>query len=318
LARTGLANDDSVSYGPPGDAMKPDFLGIGAPRAATSWLHRQLAAHPALWLPPVKELHWFDLQRPASRPFHPIPDQDPGEQARRFRREHLALLWRSHRRALARRRLDGAELAWSARYLLGRRTDAWYGSLFPSDRVAGEITPAYMMLEPPIVEAIRARCPELRVLLMLRDPIDRIWSGTRQFLLVDGDLDESARRRALQRFDTTGVRLRTDYRRALHVWRGILGSDRVFVGFYDEVAERPRDLLDRVLRFLGVDPAEPGYRPEPERRVNVARELEIPRDLERELAVRYLESLRSLAREFGEYPARWLARAERAAGTNGG
>ena len=38
----------------------PDFLVIGAYRAGTTWLHRVLRQHPALWLPPGKELHYFD------------------------------------------------------------------------------------------------------------------------------------------------------------------------------------------------------------------------------------------------------------------
>ena len=38
----------------------PDFLVIGAQRAGTTWLHRVLRQHPSLWLPPVKELHYFD------------------------------------------------------------------------------------------------------------------------------------------------------------------------------------------------------------------------------------------------------------------
>jgi hypothetical protein len=38
----------------------PDFLVIGAQRAGTTWLHQVLRRHPSLWLPPVKELHYFD------------------------------------------------------------------------------------------------------------------------------------------------------------------------------------------------------------------------------------------------------------------
>jgi len=34
----------------------PDFVGVGAPRSGTSWLYEVLSRHPALWLPPVKEL----------------------------------------------------------------------------------------------------------------------------------------------------------------------------------------------------------------------------------------------------------------------
>src|SRR5215471_17299234 len=49
----------------------PDFLCVGAHKAGTTWLYRQLDSHPDFWMPPVKELHYFDqlsrVQR-ASRP----------------------------------------------------------------------------------------------------------------------------------------------------------------------------------------------------------------------------------------------------------
>ena len=43
------------------EEVKPDFLGIGAPRAASTWMHNRLALHPQLFLPHQKELHFFDL-----------------------------------------------------------------------------------------------------------------------------------------------------------------------------------------------------------------------------------------------------------------
>lgn len=39
--------------------MKPDFIGLGAPKAATTWLFHQLRAVPGLHLPVQKELHFF-------------------------------------------------------------------------------------------------------------------------------------------------------------------------------------------------------------------------------------------------------------------
>jgi hypothetical protein len=40
--------------------MLPNFLGIGAQRAGTSWLARNLMQHPQVYLPHAKELHFFD------------------------------------------------------------------------------------------------------------------------------------------------------------------------------------------------------------------------------------------------------------------
>ena len=40
--------------------MLPNFLGIGAARAGTTWIARNLAQHPAVFIPYKKELHFFD------------------------------------------------------------------------------------------------------------------------------------------------------------------------------------------------------------------------------------------------------------------
>ena len=38
----------------------PDFLTIGAEKAGTTWLHQQLAGHPSIRTPPMKELNYFN------------------------------------------------------------------------------------------------------------------------------------------------------------------------------------------------------------------------------------------------------------------
>jgi hypothetical protein len=40
--------------------LMPDFLGIGAQRAGTTWLWIHLRSHPQIWMPRRKELHFFD------------------------------------------------------------------------------------------------------------------------------------------------------------------------------------------------------------------------------------------------------------------
>lgn len=39
-----------------------DFLGIGAQKAGTTWLYAQLKQHPDVWMPMVKELHFFSFR----------------------------------------------------------------------------------------------------------------------------------------------------------------------------------------------------------------------------------------------------------------
>lgn len=42
------------------DMCLPDFLGIGAQKAGSTWIYKNLRQHPELFLPEEKELHYFD------------------------------------------------------------------------------------------------------------------------------------------------------------------------------------------------------------------------------------------------------------------
>lgn len=42
------------------NANQPSFIGIGAQRAGTTWLHECLKEHPEVFLPDEKEIHFFD------------------------------------------------------------------------------------------------------------------------------------------------------------------------------------------------------------------------------------------------------------------
>jgi hypothetical protein len=39
--------------------MLPNFIGIGAPKAGTTWVFEALNKHPQIYMPPAKELHFF-------------------------------------------------------------------------------------------------------------------------------------------------------------------------------------------------------------------------------------------------------------------
>src|SRR5256885_13616443 len=121
-----------------GDAC-PDFLCVGAQKAGTSWLYRQLERHPDFWMPPVKELHYFDeLSRiPAVACARPRGDRD-----RRFLENIKDLSARSH--------LDLEDYA---------RLFEPKGSL-----LSGDITPAYSMLSDEGIERIVDRFPNLKVI----------------------------------------------------------------------------------------------------------------------------------------------------------
>ena len=224
----------------------PDFLCIGAQKAGTSWLHRNLRQHSRLWLPVIKELHYFDK----SWVFHPsIPD---------VRKRMWYMRTRSLLRRLKRGRpLDDPEVKWLIRYLFLPRNDRWYGSLFPADPnlIVGEVTPAYAILDANVVARMAALMPRAKIIYILRNPIDRSWSATamnlehRRNMHIDLASDDEI----WSTWNTNRSVERADYVRHISLWRRHFGEDNMFIGFFDELSADPATFLRRVLDFLGVE-----------------------------------------------------------------
>src|SRR5690348_13792012 len=102
----------------------PTFLGVGAPRTGTTWLHSNLRRHPEIWMAPVKEIHYFD-RRHQSRWENRYYRNHARKRMRRYGR------LRTYRKAL-RPGNSGfvRNLSWDAHFFLRRRDDAWYRGVF--------------------------------------------------------------------------------------------------------------------------------------------------------------------------------------------
>ena len=145
----------------------PDFLVIGAQRAGTTWLHRVLQQHPNLWLPPVKELHYFDKLE-----------------------TKWTILDAKERRRVGFRGLLRID-PWFFRYWLIRRSDAWYEGLFRGAQrkglLTGEITPAYATVDEGVLRRIQRTNSKIKLVFVMRDPVERAWSAVNNAMKKGSD-----------------------------------------------------------------------------------------------------------------------------------
>ena len=283
-------------------ADAPHFIGIGAQKAGTTWLYRNLQEHPEVWLPPEKELHYFDEKRIARRSLV----------GRVFGRTVEGARWRRQLRRHARGALRGtsfAELRWLGRYFLLGWDDGWYASLFAPGhgRSTGEVTPSYAILESEHVAGIRELLPEAKIVFLLRNPIERAWSHAMMEVRNTG-ASEADRDDFLRHFEEPRSRLRTDYARTIEVWASHYPADQIFVGFLEDIHFHPEELLTRVCRFLGVAPLDRW--PNAASRVYGGSGATIPGELAVALAELYRAPLHELASRFGGYASWWRFCAE--------
>ncbi|MFN3650814.1 MAG: sulfotransferase [Armatimonadota bacterium] len=234
----------------------PDFLGIGAQKAGTTWLDRNMRAHPDLFLTSPKELHYFDLH------FH----------------ESLKEYSRKLRPGLG--------------------------------KVRGEITPGYSTLTRSRVRFIRALMPDLRLLFLMRNPVDRAWSQAMMTLVSKpGRPFESVKEaELLEFFRSPACRLRGNYLRTLRIWESTFPKDQLYVGFYEDIKQRPQELLREVFRHVGVR-EEVDWDSMPYREViHRGAGIPMPPRIREALGALYAPEIERLYQRFGDRVAGWRVR----------
>jgi hypothetical protein len=220
--------------------MGPDFCCIGAQKGGTGWLYEQLRFHPDFWMPPVKELHYFDRLWRTSR----TTAEDRWRGARKNARDERDTAF-----------LDAMEK------LLGSPEInlEGYARLFvpKGTLLSGDITPGYSALPEEIIERLVERFGSLKVLFLARDPVERAWSQLSMWI----------RHRRIDRFDVTDVDqvtrnllrpevlVRSYPSKIVARWRRYLPEARFRVYFFDDLKRGPAPLRRSILEFLGGDPA---------------------------------------------------------------
>jgi hypothetical protein len=208
-----------------------DFLGIGAAKAGTTSLHEYLRTHPALYLPEAKEQPFFTHD-------------------------------------------DAYEEGWDAFAAV-----AFYGA--PTFRLCGKITPHYLggpvqwsdstarEADTPahVVTArrIASLFPDVKLIVLLRDPIERAVSSYRQAAVLGDDdrslneaLEEELSDEALESArarptDAHQYIVAGEYGRLLQGYLESFPRSQLFVGSTAVLDQDPMELLGDLWRYLEVD-----------------------------------------------------------------
>lgn len=134
------------------------------------------------------------------------------------------------------------------------RGEDWYRAFFknagarPGVLAAGEITPRYLY-DPRVPARIHAFDPSLKLIAILRNPVDRAFS---QYRFAIRDLDE---RRPFGRYlaEEPDVLPRGAYAGQLARFLDLFDRDQVLVLIFEEVLPDPAVLDREVSAFLGIE-----------------------------------------------------------------
>ncbi|NYH88735.1 hypothetical protein F4554_001373 [Actinopolymorpha rutila] len=266
--------------------LLPSFLVVGGQRCGTTALHRALIAHPVVAGPVLhKGVNYFDLG------YHRGPE---------WYRGHFPL------RVTARRRAAGAHLPVP-------------GSASGAPEPQAMESSGYYLYHPLALPRIRQDLPDVRLIVMLRDPVERAYSAYKHGLARGFETEptfEGALELEESRLAGEEQRLRTDpsyvshsHRHHAYLTRGryveqlrrlydVFDPGQVHVVASEDFSTRPEPVFAGILDFLGL----PAWRPASFERYNARPGKPLPEPLRRRLDDHFAPYDEELAQLLGHPP----------------
>ncbi len=208
---------------------KPDFILVGAQKCGTTWLWRMISEHPQTDLPKKKEIHFFGG----------IENYQKG-------------------------------IDWYLNHFKGKSWNSVTGEASTTyfyDNMPYWHNPTNEILfnneMPKIAEIIKNTIPDVKIIVVLRNPVDRAISAYTHVLRVIAknhlvkkesskvwwSLITLAQRNKKTRIIEYGY-----YDRYLKVYKNIFGSNQLKVIVYeDDMVKQPLQTIKGVYQFLGID-----------------------------------------------------------------
>jgi hypothetical protein len=207
-----------------GRETKPNFIIIGASKAATTSMYYYLKQHPDVYFPASKELHYFTYDKVAKN------SSGPGDRA------VLQTLCRSR-----------------------DEYKAHYGAV-SGEGAIGEVSPTYFYFSN-ISERLLSELGNIRIIIMLRNPIEKAFSqymhlvreGRERLSFYDALMSEE-KRMANGWGDMWRYKESCLYSERVEKYIKVFNRKNVHIILFDDLKTNAACVLRKTFTFLGVDP----------------------------------------------------------------
>lgn len=239
-------NPNSLQHFPQLDG-KTMLLGIGAMKCGTSWWNKYLGTYDNVMCSPLKEVHYFDslfvpeghrettnprimarLNTHLNRSDSPVND----------------LQKRPHFRAT----VDRIKMIYDPNAYFAH----FAGLVYPKHQFFSETTPAYAILPPEGMQLIKDMAAsqniKLKVVFLMRDPVDRMWSHLRFMQERNPANDVLSNWREM--LANPRVTERGDYQHTIEAVSSVFDDDQAHFVFYEDIREE--DQISKFANSLGL------------------------------------------------------------------
>jgi hypothetical protein len=225
----------------PANSKLPNFFIVGAPKAGTTSLYAYLGQHPEIYMSPLKEPNYFAFELRA--------ENFSKEDQPRIAREAEAL--RDYLNGdLRDKRFGGLVSDWEDYRKLFRNAS--------TETAIGEASPMYLW-SGSAAHNIAQRLPHAKIIISLRNPVDRAYSQYLQMMSI-GMIRWSFRRQIQASmadehkcFGPSWPLLEFgQYHAQVARYLRVFPRSQIHISLYEELQAAPRELLSNLFRFLEV------------------------------------------------------------------
>jgi hypothetical protein len=270
---------------------KQFILGVGCQKGGTTWLHNQLSQNRHVDMGFRKEYHVFDALHVKEFAWFMNQRLSKGEMLRHARRTGSVIT-------------QIRPLLKSANF---RKYPANYFKYFEAltrrkhITTVGDITPGYCALPVEVLSLIKSELEQsgfaVKVVFLMRDPVDRCWSAIRMKRRKSPELGQGAseQQQLREMFRAPAFQIRTQYENTVRNLDAVFEPDSIFYEFYERLFTP--EAISRLKNFLNI----PELNLDIGTRVNVSPKIngEISDDLRREICEFYWETYEFCFGRFG-------------------
>ena len=233
---------------------------IGAQKAGTSWLYHQFRDHTQIYVPPFKELHFFDT----------VIEQKYRTAYLIKNTKVLSDWWHGRKNRLNIVSNDSNDFGPLIEYLDLCTRDNVYETDYldflakklNGESVVADMTPDYSTLSPNIFKRMFAAHANIRFVFIMRDPIYRAWSQLNMLSKLKGDATIKDQKNFLYFSRTPGVAQCSNYERTIRNLESVVPKEKIFYTFYEYLFEE--GTINKLYDFLDVQSAPSNF----ERKIN--------------------------------------------------
>jgi len=211
--------------------MKPNFFIVGAPKSGTTSLHNYLSQHPEIYMPKYKEINFFA-------------------------KDHI------------KEELENSGNFLNKFSLIPKDVNEYlnYFKKINNEKIAGECTPWYMTSDVDAKEIYNFN-PNSKIILIIREPVEMLYSLHSQLLFVDIEKEEDFQKALKLEEFRKNTEYKTYYRKSYLYYSYYITykkhiekyhkifSKNLHIILFDNLKNNFNVTFKKLLSFLDVDPS---------------------------------------------------------------